>query len=55
VGTGRRQEKISQLAADNGAMFRSITHDYSSINWVFSGSDVVVADGTSWGEHRDGP
>jgi hypothetical protein len=24
-------------------------------NWVYSGSDVVVAEGTTYGEHRDGP
>ena len=28
---------------------------YSHFNWIFSGSDLVVCEGTSQGEHRDGP
>ncbi len=27
---------------------------YAAFNWIFSGSDVLVAEGTSYGEHRDG-
>src|SRR5487761_1096874 len=40
-----------ELFGDVGGTIKSITH----FNWVFSGSDVVVAEGTSHGEHRDGP
>lgn len=32
-----------------------IRHDYATINWIFSGSDLLVAEGTSSGEHVDGP
>ena len=26
-----------------------------NFNWIFSGSDLVVCEGTSHGEHKDGP
>ena len=52
VATGT--EQISRLFADVGATIKSIVHDYSDFNWVFSGSDLVVCEGTSHGEHRDG-
>ena len=41
-------------AADVGGTITSIVHHYSGFNWVISG-DVVVCEGTSHGEHRDGP
>jgi hypothetical protein len=53
LATGRDQ--IGQLFSDVGGALRSIEHDYSHFNWIFSGSDLVVAEGTSHGEHRDGP
>lgn len=34
---------------------QSIRHDCAGFNRIFSGSDVIVAEGTSYGEHRDGP
>ena len=34
---------------------KSIRHDYANFNWIFSGSDTIVAEGTSYGEHKDGP
>ena len=37
-----------------GATLKSIRHDYANFNWIFSGSDLVVCEGTSYGEHRDG-
>jgi hypothetical protein len=53
VATGR--DRIGQLFADVGATLKSIQHHFSHFNWVFSGSDVLVCEGTSHGEHRDGP
>ena len=38
-----------------GATLKSIRHDYANFNWIFSGSDMVVCEGTSYGEHQDGP
>jgi hypothetical protein len=53
IATGR--EEIGRLFGDVGATIGSITHHFSEFNWVFSGSDVLVCEGTSHGEHRDGP
>jgi hypothetical protein len=53
-GIANGKEQIGQLFGDVGGTLNSIRHDYASFNWVFSGSDVVVAEGTSYGEHRDG-
>ena len=52
IATGR--EQIGKMFADLGARLVSITHDYAHFNWVFSGSDTVVVEGVSHGEHVDG-
>jgi ketosteroid isomerase-like protein len=54
-GVANGKEEIGQLFGDVGATLKWIRHDYSHFNWVFSGSDVVVAEGTSSGEHQNGP
>jgi SnoaL-like protein len=54
-GLANGKEEIGQLFGDIGATLKWIRHDYSHFNWVFSGSDVVVAEGTSYGEHQNGP
>ncbi|MDQ0821562.1 hypothetical protein QFZ79_003938 [Arthrobacter sp. V4I6] len=54
-GIANGREEIGKLFGDVGATIRSITHDYSTFNWIFSGSDTIVAEGTSFGVHRDGP
>jgi hypothetical protein len=53
VATGKDQ--IGQLFADIGGTIKAVAHHYSLFNWVFSGGDVIVVEGTSHGEHRDGP
>jgi hypothetical protein len=53
LATGKKE--IEQLFGDVGGTIRAITHHYSHFNWVFSGSDTIVCEGTSHGEHRDGP
>ena len=53
LATGHGQ--IGQLFADVGGSIKSIVHHYSHFNWVFSGSDTIVCEGTSHGEHQDGP
>jgi hypothetical protein len=47
-------EEIGKLFSDVGKTIKSIAHDYAHFNWVFSGADVVVCEGTSHGEHHDG-
>ena len=52
IAIGR--EEIGKMFGDVGATLKSIRHDYANFNWIFSGSDVVVCEGTSYGEHQDG-
>jgi ketosteroid isomerase-like protein len=54
-GLATGKDEIGRLFGDVGGTIESILHHYSHFNWVFSGSDVVVAEGTSEGAHRDGP
>ena len=49
------KEQIGKLFDDVGGTIKSITHDFAHFNWIYSGSDYLVAVGTSHGEHRDGP
>ena len=53
LATGKGE--IGKLFGDVGGTIKSITHHYSHFNWIFSGGDLVVAEGTSHGEHQDGP
>lgn len=53
-GLANGREEIARLFADVGGTITSIRHHYASFNWVFSGGDTIVAEGTSHGEHRDG-
>ena len=53
MATGKAE--IGRLFGDVGGTLTSIRHDYATFNYVFSGSDYVVVEGTSFGEHRDGP
>ena len=46
--------QIGKMFGDVGGTLSSIVHHYSHFNWVIAG-DTVVCEGTSHGEHRDGP
>ena len=54
-GVASGKEEIGNLFGDVGGTLKSITHHFAEFNWVFSGSDVLVCEGTSHGEHQDGP
>jgi SnoaL-like domain len=54
-GLANGREEIGKMFGDVGATLKSIRHDYANFTWVFSGSDLVVCEGTSYGEHQDGP
>ena len=54
-GIANGREEIGRMFGDLGATLKSIRHDYANFNWIFSGSDLVVCEGTSYGEHDDGP
>ena len=53
-GLAHGHEEIGKMLGDVGPTIRSITHHFSHFNFIFSGSDYVVCEGTSHGEHRDG-
>jgi hypothetical protein len=54
-GMAHGKEQIGNTFGDVGGTLKRIAHDYSHFNWVFSGGDVVACEGTSGGEHQDGP
>jgi hypothetical protein len=54
-GLANGRDEIGKLFGDVGGTLKSIVHDYSHFNWIFSGSDLVACEGTSHGEHKDGP
>ena len=53
-GIAEGRAEIGKLFGDIGQTLKSIKHDYASFNWIFSGGDTIVAEGTSYGEHQDG-
>jgi hypothetical protein len=53
-GLANGKDEIGRLFTEVGGTIKAITHHYSHFNWIISG-DLVVAEGTSHGEHRDGP
>ena len=54
-GLANGKEQIGRMFQEVGSTIKSITHHHSHLNWIFSGGDLVVCEGTSHGEHRDGP
>ena len=54
-GLAHGHEQIGKMFGDVGATIKAITHDYSHFNWVLTGTDTLAVEGTSYGEHRDGP
>lgn len=54
-GLATGKDEIARLFGDVGGTIRSIRHHYAMFNWIFSGGDTLVCEGTSHGEHRDGP
>lgn len=54
-GIANGKVEIGQCFSDVGGTLQSIVHHYAEFNWVFTDGDVVVCEGTSHGEHRDGP
>jgi ketosteroid isomerase-like protein len=53
VATGR--DEIGRMFGDVGATIKAILHDYDTFNYVMTGTDTFAVEGTSVGEHRDGP
>jgi hypothetical protein len=54
-GLATGKDEIGKLFTDVGGTIKSILHDYATFNWIMTGSDTFACEGTSQGEHRDGP
>ncbi len=54
-GLAHGKAQIGQLFGEVGGRGKSITHDYAGFNWIFTGGDLFACEGTSHGEHADGP
>ena len=54
-GLANGREEIGRMFGEVGSTLVSIRHEYATFTWLFSGSDTIVAAGTSYGEHHDGP
>jgi hypothetical protein len=54
-GLANGREQIGRMFSDLGSRGKSIQHHYASFNWIFSGGDTFVCEGTSHGENVDGP
>ena len=54
-GLANGKEEIGKLFGEVGSRGKSIRHDYAGFNWIFTGTDLFACEGTSYGEHADGP
>ena len=54
-GLANGKKQIGQLFTDFGGGIKSILHDYATFNWIMTGTDVFAVEGTSAGEHKEGP
>ena len=54
-GIANGKEELKQMFTDVGGTLKSIRHNYSDFNFIMTGTDRFVVEGTSYGEHRDGP
>src|SRR3954454_22339988 len=51
-GLANAREQIGKMSGDVGGPLKAIRHDYATFNWIFGGSDTIVCEGTSYGEHQ---
>ena len=51
-GLANGREEIGTMFGEVGATLKAIRHDYATLNWIFSGGDVVACEGTSYGERE---
>jgi ketosteroid isomerase-like protein len=54
-GLAKGKPAITELFGDLGGAMKSIAHHFWSFNWIMTGTDVLALEGTTHGEHRDGP
>lgn len=54
-GIARGKDEIIRMFTDIGGTLKGITHHYDAFNWYMTGTSRFSVEGTSHGEHRDGP
>lgn len=54
-GLAKGKDEILKLFMEFGPTLKTIKHDYEGMVWTHSGGDRIAVEGTSSGEHRDGP
>lgn len=54
-GVAVGKENVGKMFGAVGGTLKSIVHHFDEFNWIFSGGDMLACEGTSHGEHRDGP
>lgn len=54
-GVARGKDQVIQMFSDVGGTLKSIRHHYDDLLWHLNGTDSFAVEGTSEGEHRDGP
>ena len=54
-GVAKGKAEITQMFTDIGGTLKGIKHHYDGFNWYMTGGDRFTVEGTSEGEHRDGP
>ncbi|WP_328320533.1 nuclear transport factor 2 family protein [Streptomyces sp. NBC_00388] len=54
-GLAHGKADISRTFGDLGGTVKSVEHHFSSFNWIVTGTDVLAVEGTTHGEHLDGP
>lgn len=53
-GVAEGRDEIARMFGEVGGIIGAIKHHYATFNWVFSGSDTIVCEGTSHGQAADG-
>ncbi len=53
-GLANGRVEIGRLFGDVGATLTRIRHHTEDFNWIFSGSEIVVVEGRTSGQHLDG-
>ncbi|MDP3264597.1 MAG: nuclear transport factor 2 family protein [Tabrizicola sp.] len=54
-GVARGKAEVIRMFTDVGGTLKGIKHHYDRFTWYMNGSDSFAVEGTSEGEHRDGP
>lgn len=54
-GVAKGKDEVIQMFTDVGGTLKAIKHHYDGFTWHMNGTESFAVEGTSEGEHRDGP